>query len=140
MFFSLNLVLDLMETKKEIRIDTYLWAIRVFKSRTLASDAIKGGKVKLNESNVKAAHVVKIGETYTITIGTHKKIIEVTGLIEKRGNYETAKQNYIDHSPPIEKSERQGNAFFTMNVKHEKGSGRPTKKNRRNLGKEGGWF
>lgn len=129
-----------MEKNKEIRIDTYLWAIRIFKSRTLASEAIKGGKVKLNDVNVKAAHVVKIGETYTITIGAHKKIIEVTGLIEKRGNYETAKQNYIDHSPPIEKSEKQEKAFFTMNVKHEKGSGRPTKKNRRNLGKEGGWF
>ena len=86
-----------MEIKKEIRVDTYLWAIRIFKSRTLASEAIKGGKVKLNDTNVKAAHVVKIGETYTITIGTHKKIIEVTGFLDKRSSFEIALQHYIDH-------------------------------------------
>lgn len=124
-----------------IRADTYLWSIRLFKSRTLASEAIKGGKVKLNNTNLKASHVVKIGEVYTITIsGQHKKIIEVTGLIEKRGSYEIVKQFYIDRSPPIEKAEKQDKAFFTMNVQTEKGSGRPTKRNRRNLGKEGGWF
>ena len=47
-----------------IRADTYLWAIRMFKSRTLASTAIKGGKVKLNETNIKASHIVKIGEVW----------------------------------------------------------------------------
>lgn len=130
-----------MSENQIIRADTYLWAIRMFKSRTLASEAIKGGKVKLNDSALKAAHVVKIGEVYTITISSqHKKIIEVTGLTESRGSYEVAKQFYIDHTPPIEKSEKQEKAFFTMNVKTEKGSGRPTKKDRRNLGKEGGWF
>lgn len=131
-----------MKTQKtDIRIDTYLWAIRIFKSRSLASDAIKGGKVKLNEANIKPAHVVKIGEVYTISVSPNaKKIIEVTGLTDKRGNFETAKKYYADHSPPMEKVDKQEKAFFTMNVKQEKGSGRPTKKNRRNLGKEGGWF
>lgn len=125
----------------EIRIDTYLWAIRIFKSRTLASDAIKGGKVKLNETNIKAAHVVKVGEIYTISFsGGIKKIIEVSGLIDKRKSFDIAKTFYIDHSPPIEKTTKAEKAFFSMNVKHEKGSGRPTKKNRRDLGKEGGWF
>ena len=127
--------------KSEVRIDTFLWAIRMFRSRSLASDAIKGGKVKLNEANVKPSHVVKPGETYTITISSdNKKIIEVTGLTDKRGNFETAKKFYIDHSPPMEKREKQEKAFFTMNVKQEKGSGRPTKKDRRNLKKDGGWF
>lgn len=125
----------------EVRIDTYLWAIRMFKSRSLASDAIKGGKVKLNESNIKPSHAVKIGEMYTLTISSnHKKIIEVTGITDSRGNFETAKKFYADHSPPMEKVEKQAKAFFTMNVKQEKGSGRPTKKNRRKLGEEGGWF
>lgn len=124
-----------------IRADTYLWAIRMFKSRTLASDAIKGGKVKLNDNNVKASHVVKVGEVYTITISAQiKKIIEVVGITDKRGSYQIAQQFYIDHSPPVDKSEKQDKAFFTMNIKSEKGSGRPTKRNRRNLGKEGGWF
>lgn len=131
-----------MKTQKtDIRVDTYLWAIRIFKTRSLTSDAIKGGKVKLNESNIKPSHIVKIGETYSISVSSdYKKIIEVTGLTDKRGNFETAKKFYADHSPPMEKADKQAKAFFTMNVKNEKGTGRPTKKNRRNLKKDGGWF
>lgn len=131
-----------MKTEKtDIRIDTYLWAIRVFKSRSLASEAIKGGKVKLNEANLKPSHLVRPGELYTISVSAnHKKIIEVTALTDKRGNFETAKKHYIDHSPSMEKSDKQEKAFFTMNIKKEKGSGRPTKKDRRKLKKDGGWF
>jgi ribosome-associated heat shock protein Hsp15 len=113
----------------------------MFKSRSLTSDAIKGGKVKLNENNIKPSHYVKVGEVYTITISSdQKKIIEVVALTDKRSNFETAKKHYIDHSPPIEKADKQEKAFFTMNVKNEKGSGRPTKKNRRKLKNDGGWF
>ena len=80
-------------------------------------------------------------EIYIISVSSHhKKIIEVLALTDKRGNFEVAKKHYIDHSPPIEKADKQAKVFFTMNIKQEKGSGRPTKKNRRNLGKEGGWF
>ena len=127
--------------KTDIRVDTYLWAIRIFKTRSLTSDAIKGGKVKLNESNIKSAHIVKIGEIYTVTISSDsKKVIEVVALTDKRGNFETAKKYYTDHSPPMEKTDKQAKAFFTMNLQKEKGSGRPTKKDRRNLKKDGGWF
>ncbi len=70
---------------KSIRLDSYLWAIRMYKSRSLASDAIKGNKVKLNDEIVKAAHIVKIGERYTLSYPQGvKKIIEVTGIIDKR--------------------------------------------------------
>jgi ribosome-associated heat shock protein Hsp15 len=116
----------------EVRADTYLWAIRMYKSRTLAAEAIKGGKVKLNNENFKPSHVVKVGERYAMTISTVKKIIEVSGLIEKRQGFEIAKQHYIDHSPPIEKGEILPSAFF-VTVKRERGSGRPTKKDRRDL-------
>lgn len=123
-----------------VRADTYLWAIRMFKSRTLAGEAIRGGKVKINETNIKPSHIVKTGEIYVITIGTNKKIIEVKSIIDKRVNYSVATQHYIDHSPVEEKQEKQEKAFFKMNIITEKGSGRPTKKTRRDLGKEGGWF
>ena len=133
--------MPMKNNEPEIRIDTYLWAIRIFKSRTLAASAIKAGKVKLNEEKIKASHVVKVGETYTINYqNTIKKIIEVSALLEKRRSFEIAKQFYIDHSPIIEKTEKADAAFFIMNIKHEKGSGRPTKRDRRELGKEGGWF
>lgn len=117
----------------EVRSDTYLWAIRMYKSRTLASDAIKGGKVKLDGDNFKPSHIVKIGETYSMTIGDTKKIIEVTALIEKRGSFEIAKQHYTDHSPAPTKTEKLASAFFTVNIKRDKGSGRPTKKDRRDI-------
>lgn len=118
----------------EIRADTYLWAIRMYKSRTLASDAIKGGKVKLNDQSFKPSHVVQIGERYTMTIGHDKKIIEVKSLMEKRQSFEIARQHYIDHSPlPEKKGEVLPSAFFKVNIKREKGLGRPTKKERRDM-------
>ena len=122
----------------EVRADTYLWAIRMFKSRTLASDAMKGGKVKCNEENVKPSHVVKTGEKYTISIGSHKRIIEVKGLTIKRGSFEIAKQYYTDHSPPVQKQDRLPSVFFKTNVTRDKGAGRPTKKDRRDL-RDFGW-
>jgi len=124
---------------KELRLDTYLWAIRMYKSRSLASEAIKGNKVKLNDEPVKPAHYVKLGERYTLSMSQGvKKIIEVTGFIEKRQSFEIAKQHYIDHSPPLEKQERLEDMFFRVNIKRDKGSGRPTKKDKRDLN-DFGW-
>lgn len=118
----------------EVRVDTYLWAIRMYKSRTLASEAIKGGKVKLDDQNLKPSHVVKVGERYTMSMGYDKKIIEVTALIERRQNFEIAQQHYTDHSPPAEKKgEVLPSAFFKVNIKRERGLGRPTKKDRRDM-------
>lgn len=119
---------------KSTRLDSYLWAIRMYKSRSLASDAIKSNKVKLNDELVKAAHIVKLGERYTLSYPQGvKKIIEVTGIIDKRQSYEIAKENYIDHSPPIEKMERQHSVFFMPNMQRDRGAGRPTKKDRRDM-------
>jgi ribosome-associated heat shock protein Hsp15 len=105
----------------------------MYKSRTLASDAIKGGKVKLNGENFKPSHVVRVGERYTMSIGTAKKIIEVSALLDKRQSFEIAQQHYIDHSPALEKSDRLPSLFFKSNVRREKGLGRPTKKDRRDI-------
>lgn len=117
----------------EVRADTYLWAIRMYKSRTIAGEAIKGGKVKLNGTNFKASHTVKIGENYTLTIGETKKVIEVVNLTDKRGSFEIAKQFYTDKSEPVIKSDKLPSAFFKVNIKRNKGEGRPTKKDRRDL-------
>lgn len=122
------------DKKQEIRLDSYLWATRMYKSRSLASDAIKGNKVKLNDTLVKPAHIIKIGERYTLSMPQGvKKIIEVTGFIDKRQSFEVAKLHYIDHSPPVEKTEKLDSMFFTVNIKRERGSGRPTKKDRRDM-------
>jgi ribosome-associated heat shock protein Hsp15 len=106
----------------------------MYKSRSLASDAIKSNKVKLNDEIVKAAHIVKIGERYTMSFPQGvKKIIEVTGIIDKRQSFEIAKANYIDHSPPIEKLERMPSVFFMPNMQRDRGAGRPTKKDKRDM-------
>lgn len=123
-----------MSTDKSVRLDNYLWAIRMFKSRSLASDAIKNNKVKLNDEIVKAAHIVKIGERYALSYPQGiKKIIEVTGIIDKRQSFEIAKANYIDHSPPVEKIEKIDSVFFMPNMQRDRGAGRPTKKDKRDM-------
>ena len=117
-----------------VRLDSYLWAIRMYKSRSMASDAIKNNKVKLNDVVIKPAHLVKIGERYTLSFPQGvKKIVEVTGLIDKRQNYEVALKNYIDHSPPIDKTQTLDEVFFNVNIKRDKGAGRPTKKDKRDM-------
>lgn len=117
-----------------VRLDSYLWAIRMYKSRSMASDAIKSNKVKLNDVVIKPAHLVKIGERYTLSFPQGvKKIVEVTGLIDKRQSYEVALKNHIDHSPPIDKIQTLDDVFFNVNIKRDKGAGRPTKKDKRDM-------
>ncbi len=122
-----------------VRLDSYLWAIRMYKSRSAASEAIKNSKVKKEDAILKASYLVKVGETYTMSFSHGvKKIVEVVALIDKRQSFEIAKQHYIDHSPPIEKIERLEDVFFKVNIKRDKGTGRPTKKDKRDLN-DFGW-
>jgi ribosome-associated heat shock protein Hsp15 len=104
----------------------------MYKSRTLAASAIKGGKVKMNGEPVKASHMVKPGEVYILTIGHSKKIIEVVSLLEKRPAFDKAKIHYKDLTPPEEKQERLPSVFYSP-VRRDKGAGRPTKKDRRDI-------
>ncbi len=117
----------------EVRADTYLWAIRMYKSRSIASEAIKGGKVKVNGENFKPSHLVKPGEIYTLSVGHTKKMLEVVSLIVKRVSFEKAAQHYKDISPPAEKTNKLPSAFFKNTIHRERGSGRPSKKDRREL-------
>jgi ribosome-associated heat shock protein Hsp15 len=122
-----------METGK-IRLDKYLWAIRVFKTRTQAADAINTGKVKCAGADVKPSKHVVIGDSYEIRAEKRKWIIEVTGLLSKRVQYSEAINYYIDHTPAEEPIARQKSAFVEYTGKRQSKQGRPTKKNRRQLG------
>jgi len=116
---------------EKIRIDKYLWAIRVFKTRSLATDACKSGKVKLDGQSIKASHEVKINEEFTIQRGPEKKIIKVTGLLYNRVDATKAVLYYEDHSP---KPEETGfSSSFLFGGKRDRGTGRPTKKERREI-------
>ncbi len=117
---------------KKIRLDKYLWAIRIFKTRTQAASAIDNGKVKLNGEAVKPSRVVSVGDLYDIKTDTRKWIIRVTVLLENRVQYNDAIKHYIDLTPP-EVVTKKTSAFIENTGKRQSKQGRPTKKNRREL-------
>jgi ribosome-associated heat shock protein Hsp15 len=121
------------EAKEKLRIDKYLWAIRLFKTRSQAGDACDKGKVKWLGNNVKAAKAVNIGEEYEVKTEARKWVIKVTGLLEKRVAYPEAIKNYEDVTPPEELDvvTFQPSAFNTG--KRLSKVGRPTKRDRRDI-------
>ena len=121
-----------MQEKEKLRIDKYLWAIRAFKTRTLASEACKNGRVKLDGNNIKPAHEVKIGEIYQVSKGPERKIIKVTGLLENRVDAKTAVYFYDDVTP-VEQTHAFKSMFQAPMLKRDSGTGRPTKKDRREI-------
>ena len=123
-----------MSTAKEtLRIDKYLWAIRLFKTRSQAADACTRGKVKLQGNSIKASKTVNIDEEYEIKTEARKWIIKVTGLLQTRLAYTEAIKYYIDITPAsqLEKRDTQSASFFTG--KRLSKTGKPTKKQRRDF-------
>jgi ribosome-associated heat shock protein Hsp15 len=121
-----------MPEKEKLRIDKYLWAIRLFKTRTLASDACKAGRVKLDNKNIKASHEVKIGETYQVSKGPDRKVVRVTGLLENRVDAKKAVDYYLDVTP-VEQTPAFKSMFHAPLLKRDRGTGRPTKRDRREI-------
>lgn len=119
-----------MAEQEKLRIDKYLWAIRIFKTRSLATEACKAGRVKLNGQNIKPSAVVKIGDVYQVSKGIEKKIIEVVDLSYNRTDSPTALTKYKDLTPP-EETHGFKSVFHAPVLKRDRGSGRPTKKDRR---------
>ncbi|MBM3402132.1 MAG: RNA-binding S4 domain-containing protein [Bacteroidetes bacterium] len=129
-----------MQESEKLRIDKYLWAIRAFKTRSIATEACKAGRVKLEGNNLKASHLVKLGDVYTLQKGSDKKIIEVTQLLGKRVDAKTAINFYKDLTP-FEKTYAYKSQFYNTHLSRDKGTGRPTKKDRRDIGDlQEGWF
>ncbi|MEO5647036.1 MAG: RNA-binding S4 domain-containing protein [Chitinophagaceae bacterium] len=122
-----------METKEKLRLDKYLWAIRIFKTRSLASEACERGKVKSNGTNTKASKPVKTGEIYEVKTEAKKWIIQVTGLLNNRVQYSEAVNYYLDQTPEEDKSKPLNTAFIFQTGKRQSKQGRPTKKEKRNL-------
>jgi ribosome-associated heat shock protein Hsp15 len=121
-----------MAEKEKLRIDKYLWAIRLFKTRTLASDACKAGRVKLAGQNIKPSHEVKLNEVYTVSKGPERKVIMVTGLLEMRVDAKTA-VNYYEDQTPVEDRAGFQSMFQAPQLRRDRGAGRPTKRDRREI-------
>ncbi|HTN44902.1 MAG TPA: RNA-binding S4 domain-containing protein [Flavipsychrobacter sp.] len=117
---------------EKLRIDKYLWSIRIFKTRTQATEAIDEGKVKWNGNNVKPSKQVAVGERYDIRTPARKWTIEVTGLLHNRVGYEEAVKYYVDLTSEEDKAQdtRLSASFYTG--KRLSKTGKPTKQDRRN--------
>jgi ribosome-associated heat shock protein Hsp15 len=124
----------IVSMKEKLRLDKYLWAIRLFKTRTQASSACEQGKVKLNGAPVKASKNIAIGEQYEVKTEHKKWLIEISGLLEERKQYSEAINFYIDLTPEEEKQRIEFSHFAFQTGKRKSKIGRPTKKTRRDLG------
>ena len=111
-----------------MRIDTWLWATRHVKSRSQATSAARAGHVKINGESVKAAQKVRVGDEVRLRVEGFDRVLIVCKLLAKRLGYPFAKLCYEDLSEP---RPRLGVAF----AQRERGTGRPTKKERRDMEK-----
>lgn len=113
-----------------VRIDKWLWAIRLFKTRNQAVDACKSGKIKIKGQAVKPSREVKAGDLICIFQKPITKTIEVKVVIKNRISAKLVNENIIDHTPQSEydKLKKMNEINYE---KRDKGTGRPTKKERR---------
>lgn len=119
--------------KEKLRLDKYLWSIRLFKTRSLASEACEKGRVKIGGLSAKASRNVNIGDEYDLKTEARRWVIKVTGLLDHRVAYADAITYYADLTPEEEKelNKFQPTAFNTG--KRLSKIGRPTKKQRRDI-------
>ena len=117
-----------------VRIDKWLWAARFFKTRSLAADAVGGGKVSLNGDGVKPAKMVQIGDEVRVRLGPYEHVVTVRGLSERRGPASVAQALYEETAASVaarEKLSEQLRMAPAAFVYEEKG--RPTKRDRREI-------
>ena len=122
-----------MSSKEKLRLDKYLWSIRLFKTRTAAAAACDTGKVKFEGVQAKAAKNISIGDEYEIKTEAKRWRIKVTGLLHNRVAYSEAINYYIDITPEEELQRLQFQAASFHTGKRLSKVGRPTKKQRRDL-------
>lgn len=113
-----------------MRIDQWVWAVRLYKTRSQATAACRGGHVRLNGSAVKAATRVRVGDRVHVRAGGRQWDLEVERLVDKRVGAPVAATCYTDHSPPPPPEQTEPRAMFAV---RDRGSGRPTKRERRQI-------
>lgn len=117
-----------------MRVDKWLWAARFFKTRSLAAAACAGGKVDVNEDAAKPARLVRPGDLVRVTLPSGKRVARVVALGERRGPPAQARALYEDLTPPAPPRLRQAPPPY-----RPAGAGRPTKRERRQIGRLRGW-
>ena len=121
-----------MQVPEHVRIDKWLWAVRLYKSRSLAAAACAGGHVKIAGQSVKASREVHAGEVISALAGRINRIVKVVGLLEQRVGPKLVSQFLEDQTSPEEYARAREEAAQAAS-QFPKGLGRPTKKQRRQL-------
>ena len=119
---------------EKVRVDKWLWSVRIFKSRTIATDACKSGKIKINDTNAKSSATVKIGDEVEVKKNGFNFRFQVVKVIDKRVSAVLAAEAVRDITPIEEINKYK--SWFTgkaMAETRDRGAGRPTKKDRREL-------
>ncbi len=119
-----------MQESSEVRLDKWLWAMRLFKSRSLATEACHGGRVKVNGHPAKPARAVRVGDLVTAVTGELTRTVKVTALREPRVGAKLLPQYLEDLTPPEEYAKLREKVFAPVGLR-AKGAGRPTKRDRR---------
>ena len=121
--------------EERVRLDKWLWAARFFKTRTLAHDAIEGGRVHLNGERTKPSRAPRIGDELTITRGQIRHVVVIQALSEHRGSAEIASRLYTETEASVKERE-QMLAFLRATAlpdPRKEIRGRPSKKDRRQI-------
>jgi len=121
-----------METIPAIRVDKWLWAVRLFRTRTAAAAACNGGKVTINGATIKPARLVRTGDIIAANNGTLTRTIKVIGLLDKRVGAPLV-QKYLEDLTPAAEYEAARQREKETRGRRSPGSGRPTKRDRRIL-------
>ena len=123
-----------MNTPNSVRIDKWLWAVRVYKTRSQSTDGCRSGHVKIDGLAVKPAHDVRLGQVIEVTLPELTKTVKVLGFLDQRLSAAAVKVYAEDLTPPSEYQKKREPELQPMFVR-AKGMGRPTKKDRRELEK-----
>ncbi|MFE9437647.1 RNA-binding S4 domain-containing protein [Streptomyces sp. NPDC006602] len=116
------------QSGETVRIDSWIWSVRLVKTRSMGATACRGGHVRVNGERVKPAHSVRVGDEVRVRQEGWERIVVVKRLIRKRVGAPVAAQCYIDKSPPPPPREAVAPAGI-----RDRGTGRPTKRDRREL-------
>ena len=112
---------------EETRVDRWLWAVRLYRTRSLATEACRGGHVKVNGSPAKPATTVRVGDRVEAFVG-RQRVLEVVRVIDTRVGAPIAAACVVDHSPPLPPREERSTGLVRA-----PGDGRPTKRDRRQM-------
>jgi ribosome-associated heat shock protein Hsp15 len=113
-----------------VRVDSWLWSVRLLKTRSAATAACKAGHVRVNDERAKAAQSVRIGDEVRVRTADTEHIVVVAKLLVKRVSAPVAAECYVDKTPPPPPKEER-----VLTVVRDRGAGRPTKRDRREVEK-----